>query len=76
MGMNEAGKRAHGQQAREKEKPERESRNSRHYPMPARQRAKQFMPFAGVTGLEPALRMKESEMGYDDTDDKASGRKR
>lgn len=30
--------------------------------MPVSQRAKQFMPFAAVTGLEEALRKKEHEM--------------
>ena len=31
-------------------------------PMPIELRAKQFMPFAAVTGLEKALREKEREM--------------
>ncbi len=31
--------------------------------MPPSQRAKQFMPFAAVTGLEAALRKKERELG-------------
>ena len=30
--------------------------------MPVSQRAKQFMPFAAVTGLEKALKAKEEEM--------------
>ena len=30
--------------------------------MPIEQRAKQFMPFAAVTGLEKALRAKEEEI--------------
>ena len=34
-------------------------RNGRHPPMPPRERAKQFLPFAAVTGLEEALREKE-----------------
>lgn len=34
--------------------------------MPAAQRAKQFAPFAAVTGLEEALRRKEAEMGQVD----------
>lgn len=33
--------------------------------MPAEQRAKQFMPFAAVTGLEEALRQKEKEVEAD-----------
>ena len=36
---------------------------SRHAKMPAAQRAKQFMPFAALTGLPAALRRKEYEMG-------------
>lgn len=31
--------------------------------MPVAQRAKQFMPFAAVTGLDSALRKKEHELG-------------
>ena len=31
--------------------------------MPISQRAKQFMPFAAVTGLEAALAAKEAELG-------------
>jgi hypothetical protein len=34
--------------------------------MPAAQRAKQFMPFKAVTGLEAALRKKEHDMGLTD----------
>jgi hypothetical protein len=30
--------------------------------MPAKQRAKQFLPFAAVQGLEPALKRKEEEV--------------
>lgn len=30
--------------------------------MPVEQRAKQFMPFAAVVGLEEALRIKEAEI--------------
>ncbi len=33
--------------------------NGRHPPMPARERAKQFVPFAAVRGLEEALRERE-----------------
>ena len=33
--------------------------------MPIEQRAKQFMPFAAVTGLEEALREKEREVQAD-----------
>ena len=33
--------------------------------MPVAQRAKQFMPFAAVTGLEVALRQKEQEVESD-----------
>lgn len=36
-------------------------RNPRRTPMPIELRAKQFMPFAAVTGLEAALRQKERE---------------
>ncbi len=37
------------------------ARNPRRTPMPIEVRAKQFMPFAAVTGLEAALRQKERE---------------
>lgn len=33
--------------------------NGRHPPMPPRERAKQFLPFAAVVGLEEALKEKE-----------------
>lgn len=36
---------------------------SHHAKMPPSQRAKQFMPFAALTGLPAALRRKEYEMG-------------
>ena len=39
----------------------RTARTVRRTPMPIELRAKQFMPFAAVTGLEPALRQKERE---------------
>lgn len=45
-------------------KPEEITRkeNTRHAKMPVSQRAKQFMPFAAVTGLDAALHAKEQEM--------------
>jgi hypothetical protein len=38
--------------------------------MPVKQRAKQFMPFAAVTGLDDALREKEQEirLSFDEPD--------
>lgn len=36
--------------------------NTRHAKMPVSQRAKQFMPFAAVTGLDAALREKEMQV--------------
>ncbi len=36
--------------------------------MPAAERAKQFMPFAAVRGLEQALAEKEREMGFGQKD--------
>ncbi|MDO4868869.1 MAG: hypothetical protein Q4A65_01060 [Bacillota bacterium] len=38
------------------------SRPHKYPPMPIEQRAKQFMPFAAVTGLDRALRKKALEM--------------
>ena len=37
--------------------------------MPVSQRAKQFMPFAAVTGLDEALRRKERELGLSERPD-------
>ena len=37
--------------------------------MPVSQRAKQFMPFAAVTGLDDALRRKERELGLSERPD-------
>ena len=49
------------------EKPVKEiqrQENTRHAKMPVSQRAKQFMPFAAVTGLDAALLEKEQEMEH------------
>ena len=50
-----------------------EIKNNRRAPMPVSERAKQFMPFKAVAGLDEALERKRLEIGQPEKGDAAYG---